>query len=244
MNLESKKATIAKLLAKAEGAATEAERDTHTEKAEKLMVSYGIEAAELEAAGEVKPEKIVQVSRQYKGGYAIVMVPFAHSVAAGFGNLKTLQSKYGQHRSVYIIGHESDVEMFTSLLNSLEHQAMAAMHTWQRVAPERKWQDNGERYIGSRTFLESFGSTVGRRLAQARREETAETTVTPGAALVLASKQDKVDAEVARRYPKMGAARGGAERRDYSGAAAGREAGNRASLGNKGVGGRGSKAIG
>ena len=66
---------IAKLLAKAERTDNEHERDAYTQQAERLMLKLGIERAELESAGEVKAEDIVEVTREWTGNYAITMVP-------------------------------------------------------------------------------------------------------------------------------------------------------------------------
>lgn len=61
--LDKMKDKIAKLLAKAERTDNEHEAETFTASAHKLMLAYGIELAELESAGEVKPEEIVEVYR-------------------------------------------------------------------------------------------------------------------------------------------------------------------------------------
>jgi hypothetical protein len=76
-----------------------------------------------------------------------------------------------------------------------------------------------------------------------RKQTVEEANVTPGAALVLASKQDRVDEWVAEQYPQL--KKGRASRAQYSsqGAAAGRAAGRNANLGGKAVGGS-RKAIG
>lgn len=232
--LSEMKDKIAKLLAKAEATTNEAEREAFTAKAEQLMVRLGIDAAELEAAGEVKPEEVIEVHRTYTGGYAIVMVPFASAVCRGFGNLTTLQSVYRSSRRVYIIGHKSDVEMVMQLLDSLETQAKSAMHRWQKTAPERQWQDSGQRYVGSRTFLQYFGFRVGDRLKELRQETQQEAS--PGAALVLVSKKDRVDDWTGKKYPKLKKSRTGARTYNSSAAGAGVAAGNRASLGEKAIG--------
>lgn len=232
-DIDQMKDKIAKLLAKAEGTDNEDEREAFTAKAEKLMLKLGIDAAELEAAGEVKPEEIIEVRREYKGGYALTFVSFVHAVANGWGNVTVLQSGRGSVRYAYIIGHKSDVEMLTQLITSLELQAMSALHVWQKTEPSRQYQDNNARYVGSRSFLEAYGRTVGNRLFKLRQQ--AETEATTGAALVLASKQSRVDDYMGQAYPKLGKARGGNRRYSAIAGAAGREAGNRADIGGKRV---------
>lgn len=237
-NIEAMKAKISKLLAKAEGTDNEAEREAFNAKAEALMVKLGIARAELESTGAVNPEEIVEVVRPYKGGYATAFVSFVHSVAAGFGDLTVLMSGRGSQRYAYLIGHKSDVEAVGQLLNSLELQAMSALHAWQKSAPEREFQDNNQRYVGSRSFLIGYGDTVGRRLAVTRKATVEETQVSTGAELVLASKADRLQSYMDEAYPKLGKARGGNAAYSGRGMAAGREAGQRADIGGTRVSGK------
>jgi hypothetical protein len=224
------KSKISKLLAKAEGTDNQDERDAFTAKAEKLMIQLGIDAAELEAAGEVKAEDIIEVRFDFKGGYALTFVGFVHAVAMGFGGLTVLQAGRGGHRSAYVIGHKSDVELFSQLIKSLELQAMSALHAWQKADPARKTQDNNTRFIGSRSFLDGYGRTVGIRLGDLRRSAV-EVDASPGAALVLASKDDRVRNWVDETYGQLKAGRAGNRRYSSIAAAAGGAAGAKANLG-------------
>jgi len=228
-DLKQMKSKIAKLLAKAEGSSTEEERAAFTAKAEELMLKLGINAAELEATGEVKPEEIVEVQRPYSGGYAREMVDLVHAVCSGWGNLTTLQSGRGANRMAWIIGHKTDVELVQQLISSIELQAMAALHHWQRTEPSRKGQDNNARTIGSRSFIAGYAQVVRQRLFELRMQ--VEEEATPGAALVLASKQDRINSWMENQYPDL--KEGRADRRRYSsvGARAGAKAGLSADLG-------------
>lgn len=228
------KRKIALLLAKAERTDSEAERIAFNTKAEKMMLRLGINAAELEAAGEVKPEDIVEVTREYNGGYALTMTTFVNQVCIGFGNLTVLKSGRGSHQRVYIIGHRSDVKLANQLLDSLEMQAMSALHIWQRTAPERAHQDNNARYVGSKSFLAGYSMEVGERLLKLRAETESEAST--GAALVLASKQERVNDWVSQNK-KVGKGRGGNSSFSSLAAGAGRTAGKTANLGEKSVGG-------
>lgn len=239
-DLAAMKAKIAKLLAKAEGTDNPTERETYTDKATELMIRLGIDAAELEAAGEVKPEDIVEVHRNFRGNYSIVMIPFCHSVLRGFGNLQMLQSvRSPMLRVAYIIGHKTDVELFNQLMDSLEAQAMSALRAWQKENREmRRYQTDMEKYVDSRSFLEAFGSTVGRRLRESRRTTTAESQMSSGAELVLASKEARVNEWMSEAHPKVRKARGGVREHGYEGLWAGRAAGERADIGNTRIGSR------
>lgn len=237
-NIESIKSKIAKLLAKAERTDNDHERDAFNAQAERMMLRLGIERAELEAAGEVKAEEIVEESRVWSGNYAIVMVPFMSGIGRAFGNMAFLQSMNhnGMRRTSFVIGHKSEVEEFLALVDSLATQVMAALKRWQKeVREERRYYTDMEKYTGNRSFIEAFGYTVASRLRKERREEEAEAT--PGAALVLASKMDKVTSWRDQKYTNLRMVRTGARTYDGGAAAAGHVAGLQASLGEKGIGG-------
>lgn len=236
-NIDEMKAKIAKLLAKAEGTTNEAERDAFTAKAETLMLRLGIARAELEAVGEANPEPVIEVQRCWRGNYSIVMVPFTGSIAGALGNITTLQSTWSAvRRYSYLIGHQSDVERLTQLLDSLEIQVMSALHRWQREhREERRYMTDMEKFIANRSFITGFGNTVASRLRAERKTE--EATASSGAELVLVSKQARVDDWVGRQYPKLRKGRGGAREYDYSAYVSGGAAGRNADLGHKRTGG-------
>jgi hypothetical protein len=229
---------IAKLLAKAEGTDNEHERDAFNAQAERMMLRLGIHRAELESAGTAKAEEIVEVHRDYTGNYSIVMIPFVHGLARAFGNLDMLQSvtRNGMLRRAYIIGHKSDVEEFLQLVDSLHMQVMAALKRWQKEhREERRYYTDMEKYTGNRSFIQGFGYTVATRLRDARKQE--ETVASPGAALVLVSKAERVQEWKNEKYSSLRPGRGGAKSYDSYAASAGASAGRSASLGEKGIGG-------
>lgn len=239
-DFEAMKSKISKLLAKAEGTDNEKERDTFNAKAEKLMLQLGIQRAELEAAGEVDTEDIVEVHRDWRGNYSIVMVPFVHDVAQGFGNLTILQSTASAMlRRTYIIGHKSDVERFTQLIDSLALQVLSALRRWQKEhADERRHLTDMQKYIQHRSFIAGFGQEVRKRLTKEVKQVLKEEQVSAGAELVLASKMDRVNAWIDEAYPDKGKARGGIQRHSAIALQHGREAGAKANLGGKSVGGK------
>lgn len=241
-DVEAMKVKIAKLLHKAEKTDNDEERDAFNAKAESLMLKLGIARAELESVGEVKPEEIIEAHRDWRGNYSIVMVPFVADVALGFGNLTVLQSTASAMlRRTYIIGHKSDVEAFLVLIDSLALQVMPALHRFQKEhAEERRYLTDMEKYIQHRSFITGFGETVRTRLMKARKVE--EKTASTGAALVLASKADRITNWINEAYPSMGKARGGIQSHSGVGLSAGRRAGESANLGGKSVKG-GSKAV-
>lgn len=232
------KSKIAKMLAKAERTENEHERETFTAAAERMMLRLGIAAAELEAEGEVKPEAIVEKIRTWKGIYATTMVGFTWNIAQGFGNLTIIQSSHGQRmRSTYVIGHKSDVEQFMTLLESLNLQSLSALKRFQRETHEqRAWKTVQEKFVMDRSFLSGFAEEVRTRLAALRVETEAEATT--GAALVLASKQARIDEHMAEAYPNLRKGTGGNRQYSSMSAAAGRKAGQSANIGGKSVGGK------
>lgn len=236
-DLGAMKTKIAKLLALAEKTENDDERDAFNDKAERLMVQLGIARAELESVGDVKPEKIIEVVREWRGNYSIVMVPFVHDVALGFGNLTVLQStSSAMLRRTYIIGTETDVNEFLVLIDSLALQVISALRRWQKEnADERRWLTDMEKYVQHRSFIAGFGQTVRNRLRTTRTVE--EATASTGAALVLASKADRIASWVGETYPTMGTARGGMQTYSSVAAHAGRTAGQSANIGGKAVGG-------
>lgn len=236
---------IAKLLAKAERTENEQERDAYNAQAQKLMIRWGIEEAELESAGEIKPEEIVEKMIHLKTSYAPAFVVLGHSVARGMGNLRTLQSKPinkpETNRFLYVIGHTSDVERFEQLLTSLILQVTTARKRWWKsLSPLKKARyTHFEAFVAGREFIVQFGLEVGARLRALHQEEDVQAS--PGAALVLASKQTRVDGWVEEKYPNLQNVRGYTST-DYTGARAGREAGRLADIGQSRVSG-GGRAI-
>lgn len=230
MNIKDK---IEKLLAKAESTDNEHERDAFTAQAERLMLKWGIEAADLEARGEVKPEEIVEEHRVFTGSYAIQMPAFATAIALGLGNIRVLKSGNRNHWLVFAIGHKTDVAHFWTLVESLDQQAQTARAKWWKTAPEKQWLTPWEGYLSQRNFITAFSATVSRRLRELRTEIQVEAT--PGAALVLVSKKERVDAWVDDTYSNLRNARSLAS--GSTGYSAGASAGQSASLGEKSIGG-------
>lgn len=228
------KTKIELLLAKAEGTDNEHERDAYTAKAQRLMLEWGIAEADLEARGEVKAEQVVEVRHTYTGQFATAMPYMVDSVARGMGALKIIKAGAGSTVTVYVIGHQTDVDNFWMLMNSLEVQALAGMATWWKNAPQRAYLGRQEGWKARRQFLLSFGQTVGQRLRAQRTEVQAEAT--PGAALVLVSKEERVVAKVEEMYPRLRNGRS-IQSGSAAGGEAGREAGRRANIGEKALGG-------
>lgn len=235
-DVESWRSKIAKLLAKAESSTHPAERDAFMAKAEQMMLRLGIERAELEAVGDATKEQIVEVQREWRGNYSIVMVPFVQSVSIGFGGLQIFQATYSATRRwTYIVGPKSQVDEFLLLIDSLHIQVMAALKAFQReTVEERRYMTDMEKYVQHRSFISGFGDEVRRRLQKMRNQE--EATMSTGAALVLVDRKNDIDEWVSTNYGRTSKARGGIQNSSYTGTAAGARAGQKATLNQKGVG--------
>lgn len=232
-DIQKLKEKIALLLNKAERTDNEHERDAFSSAAERMMIRLGITAAELESAGEVKPEEIIEVRKQWRGNYSIVFIPFTDRVAFGFGNLTVLQSHAGAPmlRTSYIIGHQSDVEQFMVLLASLESQVMSALTRFQKAEKfRRRSLTDMERYVENRSFIDGFGLMVARRLADMR---TVEVKKVAGSELVLANRKEKVTAKVNEMYPIIDSIKSRKTEFSPTGYSAGIEQGSAATLTNQ-----------
>lgn len=234
-DLAKMKAKIAKLLVKAEKTDNDSERDAFNAAAERLMLKLGVQRAELESTGDVKPEEIIEASRDWHGNYSIVMVPFVYDVARGFGDLTVLHSdNSAMLRRTYVIGHKTDVEEFVTLIDSLALQAMSALRRWQKEnAASRKGMTDMQKYVQHRSFLAGFGRQVAARLLAERQEEVAEAST--GAALVLADKQSRITSWVDEQYPNVRESKRGIRSHDGMAVRDGRIAGQTANIGSKAV---------
>ena len=224
-----KLATVRKLLAKAERAATAAESDVYTAKAVELMARHGIDAALLAAADpgrdEIGPLKIA-MQDPYSAGKARLL----GWTAAALGCRWVLHGAWGgKVAAVTVFGHTSDRErvelLYTSLLLQATRQLVRVRPPWpgESVAAYR------------RSWLEGFSAQVHRRLVEAEERAAGQATARapanshPRVAVVLAGRRRRVDKEFASTYPHLATLRPSVL--SGSGRAAGALAGQRADLG-------------
>jgi Protein of unknown function (DUF2786) len=235
----TKLATVRKLLAKAERAATAAESETYTAKAVELMARHGIDTALLAAAepgsDEIGPLRIA-LQDPYSAGKARLL----GWTAAALGCRWVLHGAWGgKVAAVTVFGHASDRERAEVLYTSLLLQATAQL---VRVRPP--WP--GESVAAyRRSWLEGFAAQIHRRLVEAEDRAAGHATARArasgptGVAVVLADRRRRVAEEFAATYPRLATLRPSAL--SGSGRAAGALAGQRADLGGGGglgVGGR------
>jgi hypothetical protein len=224
---------IAKLLAKAEGSDNPHEAEAFTKAAEKLMIKWGIDEAVVRAqmTGEQSAEEITTLRIEYTDTYSDAYVSFTSAIVEGL-DLRCYYQRGHQHddqRLVYVIGHESDVERAGMLLASLRLQAASAMKTWWRGSGYSATLKGWRAFKARRQFVISFGIGVGERLAGLRVETIAETGG-KSTELVLVDRAARVDAWLEENVGKLETGRG--MKVSLIGHLEGREAGQRADIGN------------
>lgn len=194
---EAKLDLIAKLLAKAESTTPE-EAEALTEHAERLIVKYGIEQAQIdERRGRLgqTQEQIVTERMLFRGVYAKDLREIGIGVARGLGAVRPLLAEYPPIAGLLLVGHSSDVAQAQTLTASLQVQAMVAMRSW--------WLEHRHFYVEQREgvkrrarsgFLRGFAVGAMSRIEESRRVAVEESGT--GTELVLASRRSRVDAAV------------------------------------------------
>lgn len=182
---------IAKLLALAESTDNPAEAEAFTEKAETLMLQYGVEQAQVDARkpGDKKEEIVIEHIR-FDHGFYQPLGMLGHCVAPAF-NIKGYRSEAGNKKvHIWLVGHKSDVEQAATLVRSLIIQAEAAVAWWWK-AEGNKTLSTYAQFKDKREFLYAFGSGVRERLNEVRNRVVKEAEV--GTELVLLDRSKLVD---------------------------------------------------
>lgn len=213
------------LLAKAASTEHDAERDTFTEAAERLMVKWGIDDVMLSRAEQQARESakvpIEQRAYRVEGTNGKLLAELvAATVAMGIGPVRALIDRSSNRW--WCVGYTDDLARVELYVPQLVEQARDA---WSRYLARTSFWSGTDRERAKRTFLATFGATVAARL-EAMFREAATTT---GLELALTRRTEHVQTELARLNPRLGRAR----RRTYYGpdvAAAGRAAGQQASI--------------
>ncbi|AXH70609.1 hypothetical protein SEA_ANDROMEDAS_56 [Microbacterium phage Andromedas] len=230
---------INQLLAKAESTTPE-EAEALTEHAERLMIKYGIEQAQLEAKKGKPTEQIVQERLEFTGAYRGEMINLGAAVCNALGALRVLQNtgaNRGKTFVLYVIGFESDVRQAITLIQSLQVQSAVAVRAWWKAnKEEHAWKSSYDQEKVRRSFVHGFGTGAGSRIRATRATVVEESS--KGTDLVLASRDTKVQEHFDSLATRKGRARTATGR---DGAAAdGYRAGQNANTGGQAVGqGRG-----
>lgn len=230
---------IRKLLAKAESpACTEAERDSINEKVTELIAKYGVETAELYAKGEIRENVIGKhflVDGNYKMDKKVLMGVLVD--ALGIKGVVIQQGWKGEYGIpgkpiaylFHVFAFESDMQRLEILYNSLSLQMLLGAAAARPPAWSR---ENLRSY--RKSWMTGFAHAIGQRLRRAQKRATEEAA--PGTDLVLFDRSKLVEAACDTEYPKVSKAVVKRTGRG-SGAAAGYDAGMRASLSETQIGG-------
>ena len=189
---------VALLLAKAEGTDNPIEAETYTRKAEELMLKHNIEEAQVAAKQPgSKVDQIVMERIPVSGQYAAALVRFGYIVAESFSLKSYTQLSTGKGVSaisyIWLVGHRSDVDQASPLVNSLLIQSDHAMRYWWETEGREVCAHLGKskQYAARREFFFAFASGARQRLAETRKRVISEAGT--GTDLVLVDRAKIVD---------------------------------------------------
>jgi hypothetical protein len=176
---------VRKLLAKAEGAATEAEAEAFFAKAADLIGKWEIEEAELADAKQAGPASWVINNRIYNlSSYSPKQDASAmNSVARAMG-LKAYFTAYVrgcEAATLVVFGTDDDLDRFEMMWASVSLQ----MTRFMKLEEKSTWNRNQQRAFRL-GFKVGFGTRIGERIAAARSKATSR-------ALVLVGKADAIE---------------------------------------------------
>ncbi|NLA37675.1 MAG: DUF2786 domain-containing protein [Actinobacteria bacterium] len=245
--------TIRSLLAKAEATTFPAEAEAFVKKATELMARYAIDEAMLwdaDDSGREPPDQItLTLLRPFTGQKAILV----GGVAQAFGcrAIRHGAPKGSTGEKISIVGFPSDLSLVETLVTSLFVQLTTAL-TASAPPNGTASQVAGWR----RSFITAFAYTVVERIEESRAAAKRATATAAAAAaaqgsaagsgsarparstdVVLAARNDEVNADFHRRYPNVRTTRVSAGTSN-AGLRAGEAAGRRADIGSSRLRGR------
>lgn len=221
---------IQNLLAKAESTEFPDEADALISKAQVLMRQHAIDEAMLgdrERSGEP-----VNHVFTVEGSYLKAKIQILAAIARNNTVQLVLGAKHSKTQSVHMVGYQSDIDQVTAMYGAMIMYATREMIAAPQVGHGKSFRNS---------FLLAFASTLASRLKEANKEAESCTDDSTGVAIVLASRQDSVDAKVSELFPRLRSS-SGSTATSSAGYQAGRSAGERASIG-KGVSAGSGRAL-
>jgi hypothetical protein len=239
---DARLATIRSLLAKAEATQFPAEAEAFNAKAAALMTRYAIDEAMLDRdspTGSSPNEVVIEIHRPYIAQKALLVCEVARCL--GCRGVRFIPPAGSPSEEVHVVGYPVDLELVEALVTSLMVQLSGTMLRGQpeglSSAASAAWR---------RSFIGGFVAEVSDRLKAQRAATIVDVTESDGparrgesVALVLADREESVDADFARRHPFVRTSRISAGR-SRAGHDSGRSAGRSADLGGRRLAGRGA----
>ena len=249
---------ISKLLRKAEST-TDAEAEALIEKAQALMTRYAIDEAMLAQVEGKTIDELVTKDITHTGIFQAVLMEITTVVARSndvFPVYRKQSAIRGQRPAAHVVslsGFQSDVDRAIMLATSLELQAVEGMSRWWKTRKaEAPWLSKMDAFKERRQFISSFANAAGTRLREAAKAAKADVVAERAAAadvtveaesesveLVLVSKKEQVNEYVDKKYGRLRSSSRSYQSGSSSARSAGRAAGQRANLGNPGLGSQG-----
>ncbi|MDH2444919.1 hypothetical protein QDR37_13265 [Amnibacterium sp. CER49] len=182
--------------------ATQAERDTAGQQAERLLAKHAIDRLTLDVEGAKRAQREpietgVLVVHGGRGTVALDVVLGLSRVATALGLVPYFSDRRTPdpwdpegtpHVRLSVSGFRSDVALALPLLESLHTQAVLAMRAWWRGDARHRLVPRWDAHLARCAFVQSFGDGAAARLRTARDEAVATT----GTALVVASREAEV----------------------------------------------------
>lgn len=195
-----KRELIAQMLAKAESTPYPAEAEAFQEQAERMMVRFGIEQAEIDAErgkqGQSQEEIVVR-AYEFAGTYKEGRFMSYYAVAVAFNTVQAIRSKGRNTWTMHLIGAESDVDQIVQLFDSMTLQSDVAMKSWWATR-QHDWEmfqaTAHQKKMERRTFLMGFAYAVAARIKAIYQEES------EGKELVLVGRKQRAEEEANKRF--------------------------------------------
>lgn len=166
---------IEALLRKAESTEFEAEREAFSAKAEKLMIQYGIEMAQLNMNERHEPtDKVITSVIHITGIYQMALMSMAIKVAKAMGasGFYTDLRRVSKTIVVTIVDFETTMPNTLRIVNSIMEQATFSMGFWW--AANKPFVPTNEGYIARRSYLDGFSQGAADRIRSERQEAVNE----------------------------------------------------------------------
>ncbi|MBW4043044.1 MAG: hypothetical protein HIU86_13145 [Acidobacteria bacterium] len=188
-------------------AATQAERDTAGQEAERLLAKHAIDRLTLDVDGARRAERepIERTTVPVPGGRSTVSLDVvvgliaaaqAIGLVAHYRDRRVVDRCSDDHHArpcveLVLTGFRSDLTLGVPLLESLAVQAALAVRAWWRSDARHRLIPKWDAHLSRCAFVQSFGRGAAARLSTGRDQAIADSSAI-GTALVVASREAAV----------------------------------------------------